>query len=141
MQYIPCNSALLAQETLFLTQKKVFFLSTNFQKVRKSLQIFISRQNNVCQGLKLSSESKLFCKVLRAYAQLLPPCNRQFMQQMPFLLLVWVKYCRKLISKTLICKIDMYMSVSFLFGQIPVHPNRSHGIEVITMFWFFLSLV
>ena len=25
MQYIPCNSALLAQETLFLTQKGTFF--------------------------------------------------------------------------------------------------------------------
>ena len=25
MQYIPCNSALLAQETLFLTQKETFF--------------------------------------------------------------------------------------------------------------------
>ena len=37
MQYIPCNSALLAQETLFLTQKGTFFA----QKVRKSRQILI----------------------------------------------------------------------------------------------------
>ena len=53
MQYIPCNSALLAQETLFLTQKGTFF-AQDLQKVRKS------RQNSVCSGLKFSSESKLF---------------------------------------------------------------------------------
>ena len=35
MQYIPCNSALLAKEALFLT-KKGTFLSKDFQKVRKS---------------------------------------------------------------------------------------------------------
>ena len=40
MQYIPCNSALLAQETLFLTQKGTF-LPKDLQKVRKSRQIFI----------------------------------------------------------------------------------------------------
>ena len=39
MQYIPCNSALLAQETL-LTQKGTF-LPKDLQKVRKSRQIFI----------------------------------------------------------------------------------------------------
>ena len=48
MQYIPCNSALLAQETLFLTQKGTF-LPKDLQKVRKSRQ-----------SLKFSSESKLF---------------------------------------------------------------------------------
>ena len=53
MQYIPCNSALLAQETLFLTQKGTFF-AQDLQKVRKS------RQNSVCSGLKFSSESKIF---------------------------------------------------------------------------------
>ena len=36
MQYIPCNSALLAKETLFMTQKGTFF-----QKVRKSRQTLI----------------------------------------------------------------------------------------------------
>ena len=40
MQYIPCNSALLAQETLFLTQKGTF-LPKDIQKVCKSRQISI----------------------------------------------------------------------------------------------------
>ena len=35
MQYIPCNSALLAQEILFLTQKGTF-LPKYLQKMRKS---------------------------------------------------------------------------------------------------------
>ena len=59
MQYIPCNSALLAQETLFLTQKGTFFA----QRSPKSAYIATnlnSRQNSVCSGLKFSSESKLF---------------------------------------------------------------------------------
>ena len=34
-QYVPCYSALLAQETLFLTQKSTFFLPKDFQTVRK----------------------------------------------------------------------------------------------------------
>ena len=40
MQYIPCNSALLSQKTLFLTQKGTF-LPKDLQKVRKSRQILI----------------------------------------------------------------------------------------------------
>ena len=40
MQYIPCNSAILAQETLFLP-KKALFLPKDLQKVRKSRQILI----------------------------------------------------------------------------------------------------
>ena len=40
MQYIPCNSTLLAQETLFLTQKGTF-LPKDLQKVRKLRQILI----------------------------------------------------------------------------------------------------
>ena len=40
MQYIPCNSALLAQKTLFLTQKGTF-LPKDLQKVSKSRQILI----------------------------------------------------------------------------------------------------
>ena len=40
MQYIPYNSALLAKETLFLTQKGTF-LHKDLQKVRKSRQILI----------------------------------------------------------------------------------------------------
>ena len=35
MQYIPCNSALLAQETLFMTQRGTFFA----QRSQKSVQI------------------------------------------------------------------------------------------------------
>ena len=63
MQYIPCNSAFLAHEILFLTtHKKTLFLTKDFQKVRKSLQILILRQNSVFWGLKFLSESKLFGK-------------------------------------------------------------------------------
>ena len=40
MQYVPCNCALLAQETLFLTQKGTF-LPKDLQKVRKLRQILI----------------------------------------------------------------------------------------------------
>ena len=47
MQYILCNIALLAQKTLFLTQKGIF-LPEDFQKVHKSQQILILCQNNVC---------------------------------------------------------------------------------------------
>ena len=43
---ISCNSAFLAQETLFLTQKSTFW-PKEFQKVHKSRQILISRQKNV----------------------------------------------------------------------------------------------
>ena len=41
MQYAPCNSALLTQETLFLTQKGTFFLAKDLKKVRKLRQILI----------------------------------------------------------------------------------------------------
>ena len=40
MQYIPCNSALFAQEALFLP-KKALFLPKDLQKVRKSQKILI----------------------------------------------------------------------------------------------------
>ena len=59
MQYIPCNSALLAQETLFLTQNDTYFA----QSAAKGAEIAINlnlRQNSICSGLKFSSESKLF---------------------------------------------------------------------------------
>ena len=45
MQYIPCNSALLAHETLFLTQKGTF-LPKDLQKVRKSRQILIRNKTS-----------------------------------------------------------------------------------------------
>ena len=41
MQYIQCKSALLAQETLFLTQKGTFFAQRSPKKVRRSRQILI----------------------------------------------------------------------------------------------------
>ena len=59
MQYIPCNSALLAQETPFLTQKGTFF-AQDLQKVRESRQILLSQKNTVCKGLKFELKSKLF---------------------------------------------------------------------------------
>ena len=52
MQYIPSNSALLAQETVFLPKV--------FQKLRELRQILISQRNRVGSGEKFSSESKLF---------------------------------------------------------------------------------
>ena len=59
MQYIPCNNALHAQETLLLSQKSTFWPQV-FQKVRKSRQILISRQSSVCWCLKFLYKSKLF---------------------------------------------------------------------------------
>jgi len=49
----------------FLSKKRCFWpkkalLTKDFQKVRKSRQILISRQNSVCWGLRFLSESKLF---------------------------------------------------------------------------------
>ena len=41
MQYIPCNSALLAQEALFLPKKALFMPKDLQKKVRKSRQILI----------------------------------------------------------------------------------------------------
>ena len=64
MQYIPCNSALLAQETPFLTQKGTFFCP----KISKKCVNLNLRQNSVCSGLKFLSESKLFGRG--------PPCPR-----------------------------------------------------------------
>ena len=56
MQCLPCNSALLAPETLFLTQKGTFFAQRS-QKVRKSRQILICDKIAYVWGLKFSSES------------------------------------------------------------------------------------
>ena len=76
MQYIPCNSALLAQETLFLT-KKALFLPQDLQKVRKSRQILI-RDKIAYVGAKNFRQSPNFSAgAPRAPAQLLPPCHVQ----------------------------------------------------------------
>ena len=56
MQYILCNTALFAQDILFLNQKSTFWT----KYFRKSQQILISLQNSVCWGLNFSSETKLF---------------------------------------------------------------------------------
>ena len=58
MQYLPCRSAFLAQDTLFLTQKALF-LPKDFQKVRKSRQILILRQSSVLRRPFLPSHN--FC--------------------------------------------------------------------------------
>ena len=59
MQYIPCNSALLAQEALLLPKKALLCpkISKKSAYIATNLN---SRQNSVCLGLKFSSESKLF---------------------------------------------------------------------------------
>ena len=54
MQYIPCNSALLTKEKLFLTQKGPFFV----QNVRKSRQIFTC--NKIKFGLKIFARVQTF---------------------------------------------------------------------------------
>ena len=60
MQYIPCNSALLAQEALFLP-KKALFMPKDFQKKSAYIATNLnSRRNSVCSGLKFLSASKLF---------------------------------------------------------------------------------
>ena len=59
MQYIPCNSGLLAQETLSLTQKGAF-LPKDLQKARKSRQILIHNKIAYVQAENFSYESKLF---------------------------------------------------------------------------------
>ena len=45
MQYLPWNNAFLAH---YFWPKKVLFMPKDFQKVRKSGQILILRQNSVC---------------------------------------------------------------------------------------------
>ena len=67
MQDIPCTSALLAQETLFLTQKALF-LPKDLQKVRKIATNPNLRQNSVYSSFKFWSDSKLFSGG--------PPCPR-----------------------------------------------------------------
>ena len=59
MQYIPCNSALLAQDILLLTQKGTFFAKRSPKSAYIATHPY-SRQNSVCLGSKFLSESKLF---------------------------------------------------------------------------------
>ena len=53
MQYIPCNSALLAQEALFLPKKALFMPKDLQKKVRKSRQIFHPGSNIAVQQRSL----------------------------------------------------------------------------------------
>ena len=48
MQFIPCNSALLAQETRFLKRKKTPYLSKDFKEVRKLQELLIIP--DICHG-------------------------------------------------------------------------------------------
>ena len=73
MQYIPCNNALLAQETLFLTQKGTF-LPKDLQKVRKSRQILIRDKIAYVWAKNFRLSPNFLVGAPRAPAQLLPPC-------------------------------------------------------------------
>ena len=74
MQYIPCNSALLAQGTLFLTQKGTFFAKRSLKRALIATNLNLL-QNGVCFGLKFPSESKLFSGG--------PPCHRATSATLP----------------------------------------------------------
>ena len=50
MQYIPCNSALLAQEALFLPKKALFMPKDLQKKVCKSRQILIRDKKEYVQA-------------------------------------------------------------------------------------------
>ena len=73
MQYIPCNSALLAQEALFLP-KKTLFLPKYLKKSALIATNLNSWQNSVCSGLKFSNPN------FSAPAQHLPPCKMMYLQ-------------------------------------------------------------
>ena len=72
IQYALCNSALLVQDTLFLTTKSIF-LPKFFQKVHKFRKIFISQQNSVCQGLLWSTKSEQMADMFSSKVQVTPP--------------------------------------------------------------------
>ena len=77
MQYIPCNSALLAQKALFLT-KKALFLSKDLQKVRKLRQILIRDKLVYVQDKNFRLSPKFSAGATCAPVQLLPPCQIHF---------------------------------------------------------------
>ena len=72
MQYIPCNSALLAQETLFLTQKGTF-LPKDLQKVSNSRQILSRNKIAYVRVQNFRPSPNFSAGAPRAPAQLLPP--------------------------------------------------------------------
>ena len=69
MQYIPCNSALLAQEALFLT-KKALFLPKDLQKSR---QILIRDKIAYVGAKNFRPSPNISAGATRAPVQLLPP--------------------------------------------------------------------
>ena len=73
MQYIPCNCALLAQKTLFLTQKGTF-LPKDLQKVRKSRKILIRIKIAYVRALNFRPSPNFLAGATRAPVQLLPLC-------------------------------------------------------------------
>ena len=79
MQYIPCNSALLAQETLFQTQKGTFFA----QKVRNSQQILICDKIAHVRAKNFRPSPNFSAGAPHAPAQLLPPCHQYHHHQPP----------------------------------------------------------
>ena len=70
MQYIPCNSAFLAQEALFLLKKALFMPKDLQKKVRKSRQILIRNKIAYMFGLKIFVRVQTFRRVSPVL-----PCN------------------------------------------------------------------
>ena len=75
MQYIPCNSALLAQEALFLPKKALFMPIDLQKKVRKSRQILIRDKIAYVRAKNFRPSPNSSAGATRAPAQLLPPCE------------------------------------------------------------------
>ena len=76
MQYIPCNSALLAQEALFLPKKALFMPKDLQKKVRKSRQILIRDKIAYVWAQNFRPSPSFSAGAPRAPVQLLPPCLR-----------------------------------------------------------------
>ena len=85
MQYIPCDSTLLAQETLFLTQKNTFFT----QRFPKTLQIV---SNLIIATKEPFTSSCNFCHLVSGCPK---KCYEPFLMDILYLYQV---FCWKLIS-------------------------------------------
>ena len=77
MQYMPCNSALLAQKALFLPKKALFMPKDLQKKARKSRQILIRDKIAYVQAQNFRPSTNFSAGATRAPAQLLPPCTYQ----------------------------------------------------------------
>ena len=72
MQYVPCNSALLAQETLFFYSEEHYFVQRFLKSAQIVTNLNITTKKHVlglCQSPNFSG------KALHAFPQLLPPCK------------------------------------------------------------------